>query len=148
MSNMPKGRKNMDNKSDEHFIIMQAKIEANKQKIKSNKQYSDEKMMKLIEDLKKTPASTITSMTYHINTSKSLPSQKDPPNPQDPTTVVTDNRRAPPLDGGHSTKIGIMWNIKREIILPKFYELLIKTELKGSTAPENETNYYVFNGQT
>ena len=80
--------------------------------------------------------------------SKSLPSQKDPPNPQDPTTVVTDNRRAPPLDGGNSTKIGFVWNLKHDIILPKIYELLVNTKLKGSTSHENETNYFVCNGQT
>ena len=52
----------------------------------------------------------------------------------DPTNVVPDNRRAPPLDGEHSTKIGGMWTLKHEIRSPKFYELLIKTELKGDTA--------------
>ena len=35
---MPKGINNMDNKSDEQFIIMQATIEANKKEMKSNKQ--------------------------------------------------------------------------------------------------------------
>ena len=33
----------MDNKSDEHFIIMPYAIEANNQEMKSNKQDSDEK---------------------------------------------------------------------------------------------------------
>ena len=61
------------------------------------------------------------------------PAQKDTLNPTDPTTVVPANRRAPPLDGGYSTKIGGMWNIKHEISSPKFYELLIKIELKGDT---------------
>ena len=57
----------MDNKSDEQFIIMQAAIEANKQQMKNNKQDSDEKMMKLTEDFKAVIASSITSITYHIN---------------------------------------------------------------------------------
>ena len=61
-----------------------------------------------------------------INISKSSPDQEDPPKAQYPTTVVPANRRAPTLDGGHSTKIGGMWTLKHEIISPKFYELLIK----------------------
>ena len=46
---MPKGDKNMENKSDEQFIIMKAVIEANKQEMKANNQDSDEKMTKLSE---------------------------------------------------------------------------------------------------
>ena len=44
---MPKRRKNIDNKSDEQFIIMQAAIESNKQDMKPNKQDYEEKIMKL-----------------------------------------------------------------------------------------------------
>ena len=68
------------------------------------------------------------------NNSELSPAQKNTSNPTDPTTVVPANRRDTPLDGGHSTKIGGMWNIKHEISSPKFYELLIKSELKGDTA--------------
>ena len=50
-------------------------------------------------------ASTITSMMDNINMSKSSLSQEDSPNPQDPTTVFPDNRRAPPLDSGHYKKL-------------------------------------------
>ena len=64
---------------------------------------------------------------------ESLPDNKDSPKPQDPTTVVPDNSRDPPLHGGHSTKIGGMWNLKHEISSPKFHKLLIKTELQGDT---------------
>ena len=46
---MPKGSNNMDKNSDENFIIIQAAIDSNKQEMKANKQYSDEKMMKIIE---------------------------------------------------------------------------------------------------
>ena len=42
----------MDNSSDEQIIIMQAKIETNKQDLKANKQDSDEKMMNLTEYFK------------------------------------------------------------------------------------------------
>ena len=52
---------------------------------------------------------------------------------QDPTNVVLANRRDPPLEGGHSKKIGSMWTLKQKIRSSKFYELLIKTKLKGET---------------
>ena len=51
--------------------------------------------------------------------------------PAYPTTVVPTNRRDPRLEGGHSTNIGGIWTIKHDIRSPKFYELLIKTEIKG-----------------
>ena len=66
---------------------------------------------------------------------------KDKSNTTDPTTVVPDNRRATPLDGGHSTTIGGMWNLKHETISPKFYELLINIELKGDTAMDIKNIY-------
>ena len=68
------------------------------------------------------------------NISTSSPDQKNTLNPPDLTTVVPSNRRAPPLEGGHPTKIGGMCNLKHEISSPKFYELFIKTEIKGDTA--------------
>ena len=43
---------NIYNRSSEQSIIVQATIEANKKEIKSNKQDSDDKMMKLTEDFK------------------------------------------------------------------------------------------------
>ena len=39
----------MDNKSDEHFIIVISAIESNKQEMKANKKDYDEKIMKLAE---------------------------------------------------------------------------------------------------
>ena len=83
--------------------------------------------MKLIEDFKAMIKSTMTSMMDQTNISKSSPDQKYSPKPLDPTTVVSSNMRAPPLDGGHSTKIGGMWTLKHKISSPKFYELLINT---------------------
>ena len=73
-------------------------------------------------------------MMDQTNNSKSSPNQKVTSTPTDPTTMVPSNSRAPPLEGGHYTKIGGMWTLKHEIRSPKFYELLIKTELKGDTA--------------
>ena len=69
-------------------------------------------------------------MMDQTNIPKSSPTQKDTSTPPDRTTVVPANRRDPPLEGEHSTKIGGMWTLKHEISSPKFYELLIKTELK------------------
>ena len=63
----------------------------------------------------------------HVNIFKSSPDHKYSPKAQDHNTLVPYNRRAPPLDGGDSTKICGMWTLKHEISSPKFYELLIKT---------------------
>ena len=131
----------MDNKYDEQFIIMQATIKSNKQEIKSNKQDSDEKMMNLTEDFKAILASSITSMMDHINMYKSFSVQEDSPKHQYPTTFVPSNRRAPPLDGGNSTKFGGMWTLKHEISSLKFYQLIIKAEPKGETDMD-PNNFY------
>ena len=47
--------------------------------------------------------------------------------------MVPTNRRYPPLNVIQSTKIVGMWTLKHEIISPRFYELLIKTEPKSNT---------------
>ena len=112
----------MENKSDEQFIIikaaiednkqdMKAAIEANKQEMKSNKQDSDEKMTQFTVKIK-----TIFSvLSNQINTISSSPTQKDTLTTPEPITVVPTNKRGPPLEGGHSTKIGGMWTLKHEI---------------------------------
>ena len=123
----------MDNKSNENFLIIQAIIEANRQE-------TDEKLTQITEDLKFLTA-TITSMMDQTNNSMFSPSQKDTSTPPDPTTMVPYYRRAPPLDGVHSTKIGAMCTLKHEIVSPKFYELLIKIELKVYTAMDIK-NFY------
>ena len=69
---MKKVSNSMDNQSYEQFIIMQATIESNKQEIKINKQDSDEKMTKFIEDFK----AILGSITDQIKTLKSSPNQK------------------------------------------------------------------------
>ena len=53
--------------------------------------------------------------------------------PQDFGTVVHTNRKVPLLQGRHYQKIRGMWNLKHEISSPKFYELFIKTKIKGDT---------------
>ena len=113
----------MENKSEEQFIPMKATIENNKQDMKSE-------MIAITETLKV----FTTFIMDHTNIPKYSPTQKDTSTPPDPTTLVPTNMRAPPLEGGHSTKIGCMWTLKHYISTPKFYELLINTELKGYTA--------------
>ena len=127
----------MDNNYDEHLIIMQSAIESNKQEMKTNKQYSDEKIINLTEDLK----SMLTEITDQIKTLKTSLTYKDSPKPLDTTTVVKDNKKATLLDGGKSTKIGGMWILKHEIRSPKLYEILIKTEVKGDTVLDFKNLY-------
>ena len=64
----------------------------------------------------------------------SYPTQKYTSTTPYPTTVVPANKRAPQFEGGHYNKYFGMWTLKHEISSSKFYELLIKTELKGDTA--------------
>ena len=47
--------------------------------------------------------------------------------------MVPDNKKAPPLEVVHSTKVGGVWTLKHDTISPKFYKILIKTEIKGDT---------------
>ena len=69
-------------------------------------------------------------ISNQVNTLPSSPIQKDTLTPPDPITMVPYNRRAPPLEGGYSTKIGVMWTLKHDISSPKLYDLLIKTKHK------------------
>ena len=69
-----------------------------------------------------------------VQNQHSSPDNMDSPKAQDHDTVVLANNKTPPLEGEHYMKIGGMWTLKHEIRLPKLYELLTKTELKGYTA--------------
>ena len=91
---------------------------------------TDEKLTHITENLR-----YLTEfMMDQTNNYKFSPAQKDTLTPLDPTNLVLDNRRDPSLDGRYYTKNGCMWTLKHEISSPKFYELLIKTELKRDTA--------------
>ena len=85
--------------------------------MKSNKQDSDEKIMKLMEYFKE----ILTAITDNINTFKSSSTQNYSTKPPYPTTVVPNNRRDTSMDGGYSTKVGSIWNLKHEISSPKLY---------------------------
>ena len=76
----------------------------------------------------------ITFMMDQTNITKSSPTQKDTSTPLEPTKLGPDKKRASQLEGENSTKIGGIWTLKHEISPPKFYELLIKIELKADTA--------------
>ena len=86
-------------------------------------------MKNLTADLKE----MITLMMDQIKISKSSPDKKTPPKAQDSTTLVPSKNKSPSLKVGHYKKIGGIWTLKHYIRSPKFYELLIKTELKGDT---------------
>ena len=94
----------MDNKSDYQLLIVQADIEANRQD-------SDEKMKNITEEL----TAMIASMMDQIKIQKLSLNKKDSPKNQDPTTLVPANKKAPKLEGGHSTEIGGMWTLKHDI---------------------------------
>ena len=120
----------MDNKSDDQLLTIQAMIEAKKINY-------DEKTKNLTADF----TGMISQMMDQIKISKSAPEKKDSPKAQYITTVVPDNKKDPPLEGGHFTKNGGIWTLKHEISSPKFYGLLINTELKGDTALDLK-NFY------
>ena len=98
---IPSEKNKIDNNSDDQLLIIQATTEA-------NKQYYDEKIKDIIEDL----IETITSMMYQIKFSESSPDNNYSPKDQDPTTVVPDKKKAPPVEGGNSTKHFGMYTLK------------------------------------
>ena len=116
--------------SDEQFLSIQSTIEANKKNADEKQINTAEKQMKTdekITELTETINNLTAFMMDQANNSKSSPTQKDTSTPPDPTTVVPANKRVPPLEGVHSTKIGGMWTLKHDISSPKFYETPIKT---------------------
>ena len=127
----------MDTKSDDQFLDIEATIEENKQEADKNHNETTENIKQLTETLNK----VFKGLTNKNNISKSSPAQKDAMTPPEPTTTVQNKNKAPPLEGYHSENIGGMWTLKHEIISPRFYELLIKIELKGDTALDLK-NFY------
>ena len=119
----------MDTNYDEQFLVIAATIESKKPAAAEKQTKTDEKLTLLTENLQVLTA----FMMDQTNISKSSPDQKDASTPPEHTTVVPNNSRDPPLEGGNSTKIGGMWTLKHEISSQTLYELLIKTELKGDT---------------
>ena len=102
----------MDNKLEEKVLIVQA----------SNEKLASEftEMKSDITDIK-TTFKQIIAQKHH-----SSPGNMDSPKAQDTETLFLYTNKAPPLEGGNYMKIGGMWNIKHEIRLSKFFELLTK----------------------
>ena len=113
----------MENKYEDQFIFIKEETENNKQDMNAEMKYT-----------KETLKTFATFMMDQTNISKYSLAQKDTSTNPDHTTAVQTNRRAPPLEVGHSTNIGGMWTLKNKISPPKLYEIIIKTELKGYTA--------------
>ena len=84
----------MENKTEEHFILLKQEIENNKQESKTDLKDMTETIMTLMED--QTNKLT-TLMMDQINISKSSPAQKGTTTPPDPTTTVQTNRKASTL---------------------------------------------------
>ena len=94
----------MGNKSDDHLLVIQATIDANRQ----NSEY---KMKNLTEDL----TEMIASRMYQIKMSKYSIDKNNPKNLQYAINVVLDNKKASPFEGGNSTKNGGIWTLKHDI---------------------------------
>ena len=128
----------MDTNSDKQFLAIEVTIEANKQESDKNHKETSDKITILTENQKETTETLklilATMKKYKNYISKSSPAQKDTSTCSDPSTTVQTKKRSPPLEGGISENIGGMWTLKHEIRSPRFYELLIKTELKGDTS--------------
>ena len=134
---MPQGGNMMNTNSDDQFLAIEATIESNKHEADKNHKETTENIKQITE----TRNRVLEEMKDKNNISKSSPAQKDTSTPPDPTTTFQTNRRAPPFEGGISENIGGMWTLKHEISSPRFYELLIKTELKRDTALDLK-NFY------
>ena len=91
---MPRWAKNMENKSEEQFILMQATIENNKQEMKA-------KMKSITETLKV----FTTCMMDQTNIYKYSLTQKYTSTRPYPTTLVPTNRRYPSLKGDTLPKL-------------------------------------------
>ena len=102
----------MENKYEEHFILMPKQIENNKKEMKAEMKDIKQEMKAKMKYIKETLKVFTTFMMNHINIPKYSPIQKDAFTPPEPTTVVLTNRRVTPLEWGHSTKIGGMWTLK------------------------------------
>ena len=87
---IPIGQNKTENKSYDQLLTTKDTIEVNRQD-------NDEKIKKPTEDL----TEMIASMMDHIMITIYLIYKKDSPKAQYPTTVVPDNKKAPPLEGVH-----------------------------------------------
>ena len=98
---MISGKNKIDNKLDEHILFMQYLVD-------TNKKVNDE----LKKKLNKHDSGLYKIKTLHkqvlVQNQIYSPDKMDSPKAQYPTNVVPANKKAPPLEGGNSTKIGGM----------------------------------------
>ena len=112
---------------DDQLLVIQNYIDTNKQ--------ATDELRKDCDDLKKklnkhySEFSNIKTFINKVlgNNQNSLTDNMDSHKSQDPTAVILDKNKSPPLEDGNSTKIGGMWTLKHDISSPKLFELLIKT---------------------
>ena len=88
---MTRLQNNVDNKLDDHFLIMQSRID-------SNSQDSDEKMKKQDTKIDKL-TKMVEKIMDQIKFSNSLPDKLDPPKYHYPVTAFLDNKKVPLLEG-------------------------------------------------
>ena len=97
-----------------------------KDKINYKKQDYNDKIKRQDSKLDKL-TSMVKNMMDQIEILDPSPDKINPTKSQDPTTVLPANKKTPPSENRNYKKVGGMWNLKHEIISPKFYELIIKT---------------------
>ena len=89
--------KNMDNKSDDQFLIIRAIIDANMKESDEKMNIYDSKIDNLM--------ALMENMMDQIQISNFSPGKIASPKSQDTNTVVHGNKKAPTLEGGFSTKM-------------------------------------------
>ena len=117
----------MDSRLYDQFLMMKDTID--------NRRVSDDKMneynFKLDKQGSKTDKLTaiMKNMKDHNQNYNTFPENMDSSKSHYPTTMVLDNKEAPPFEAGNYMKFVCMWNLKHEFISPNLYELLIKADL-------------------
>ena len=94
---MKNGKNNINNKLGDHILITQAMIYANRQYYDDKTKKQDSKFDKITE--------MVENIMGKIQISNSLPDKIYVPKVQDPTTMVPDNKKSPPLKGTHHKKL-------------------------------------------
>ena len=113
----------MYTKLEEHILMMQISIGDNKKVTGKEQKETDSKFDKIYK--------MEGNILYDFDNTS--PNKVETNKPQYYNTVVHSNRKNPPLEGGIFQKIGQMWTLKHDICPPKFYELIIKNDLKVYT---------------
>ena len=102
---IPSRQNNMDNKLDFHLPTVKSLVDTNKQVNDELQQYNDE--LNIILNKYESDLDEIKTLLKQVifNNQNSLPENMYSIKAQYNTTVVPDNKKAQPLEGGNSTKI-------------------------------------------